>query len=172
MEHKQLMSVGEGETGGEVLDQPFPCLLLFDSLDGHDLREVARRVRGWLNYEWEKLHEGDSGCFSEKSMIAAVPPVPKQVNGYDCAIYMCRYTYGVLNMVKRQKAKFTYKDAGLTNVSDKMHLLKEVFGNFLSESKQFDFDHEDIARMRAEMEKLVTNLHEKKREVAVQKVGG
>lgn len=36
-------------------DDPFPCLLFFDSLNAHATENVASTVREWLNSEWIRL---------------------------------------------------------------------------------------------------------------------
>jgi len=157
LEHKKRVREGRLSQDERELDKPFPCLLMLDSLGCHNSREIAGTVRGWLNFEWDRRNINKKGevLFTRESMIATKPGLPKQPNGYDCGIYVCRYTYGLLRL---RGSSFSYRDAGVRGSDDQMHHLGPLFGRFLQESGQFDFNQGDVERMRAEMKVLVTNL--------------
>jgi hypothetical protein len=41
-----------------VEDDPFPCILFFDSLNMHTKRDIGNKVCDWLNSEWIRLAKG------------------------------------------------------------------------------------------------------------------
>jgi hypothetical protein len=43
----------------EMADQPYPCILFFDSLHAHRKSTVANHLRKWLNSEWKRLRSSD-----------------------------------------------------------------------------------------------------------------
>ena len=74
--------------------------------------------------------------------------VPYQDNSWDCGVFVCRYAYGLYLM---RNKRITYRTAG---VEDKPPYLCDL----ISKSPEFDFDMEDIARVREELKKLIQNL--------------
>jgi hypothetical protein len=41
-------------------DEPYPCILFFDSLKAHRKAAIARNVRNWLNSEWKRLEKASN----------------------------------------------------------------------------------------------------------------
>ena len=74
------------------------------------------------------------------------PPVPKQENGCDCGVFVCRYAYG-LYLMRHQL--FTPKD------------INDNFKGMITNGSAFDFDMKDIARIREEFATLIDRLSPK-----------
>jgi hypothetical protein len=79
--------------------------------------------------------------------------VPRQDNGSDCGVFVCRYALAIF---KLRHLKFTDKDAGIEKGSD---LIQEPFSELITNGKEFDFDCDDIRRIRAEYQNFIRNLH-------------
>ena len=54
------------------LDKPYPCFLFFDSLKMHRKTTITKKLREWLNAEWERLEKpalrGSTRPFTEDTM--------------------------------------------------------------------------------------------------------
>ena len=74
--------------------------------------------------------------------------VPYQDNSWDCGVFVCRYAYALYLM---RNKRITYKAAG---VEDEPPYLREL----ITFSPEFDFDMEDIGRVREELKQLIQNL--------------
>lgn len=70
-------------------------------------------------------------------------PVPYQDNSWDCGVFVCRYGYGLFRL---REYSVTYRDR------------IEGFRTFITDNEEFDFDREDIVRIRREMATLLDNL--------------
>ena len=76
--HHEMMDRGMGQAGKDPFDErgelekPCPMLLFFDSLECHSKATVSRRLREWLNAEWNRRSEGEQDDlkdpFDTKSM--------------------------------------------------------------------------------------------------------
>ena len=142
------------------LKKPYPCLLFFDSLGLHEKGAIGDKVREWLNYEWERTfpdikEQPRREPFTRRSMVMTVPQVPKQTNGHDCGVFLCRYAFGLLHM---GSCAFSYKDADITRVPKEGRKMKPDFTVCLANSKRFDFAKEEMDRMRKEFTVLIDNL--------------
>lgn len=137
--------------------KPFPCIMMFDSLRMHHRATIVENIRTWLNYEWGRRNMDGNMLepYTERTMIVTVPEVPLQLNGFDCGVYLCRYTYGLLKM---WQSAFTYEEGGVEVITSHMHMQQLWFSSFLRDKGQFEFGQEDIDRMRQELKTLVLNL--------------
>lgn len=69
--------------------------------------------------------------------------VPYQSNSWDCGVFICRYAYSMLLLRGKM---FTVKDS------------KNLFNSVISSSAEFNFDMDDICRIRREITKLIMRL--------------
>ena len=90
--------------------------------------------------------------------------VPRQNNGSDCGVFVCRYAFAMFQL---RHLKFTYQDAGLDRMSARQSftprqrdvLRPKAFLNLITNGKAFEFDVDDIQRIRSEFKTLIRNLH-------------
>ena len=138
-----------------VEDNPFPCILFFDSLRAHAKNRFAKLVRKWLNSEWKRLHpqQVELSPFDFKSMVVYSPAIPYQNNSWDCGVYVCRYMYAMYMLRSRQ---FTYLEVGWFEKSD-----DAMFGDLITDHEAFQFDGDDIVRIRIEFMLLMERLSKK-----------
>jgi len=150
-----------GALDDDEQNSPFPCLLFLDSLKMHNMQTVGKKVRAWLNSEWARLNPESipgPGPFKQSTMIITSPEVPRQLNAYDCGVFVCRYAYGFLRIRSRP---FSYRDAGIAEWTKQMHMHKNhksLFKKSITRNDAFDFGMEDIDRIREEMKELIKRL--------------
>ncbi len=65
--------------------------------------------------------------------------VPKQLNGFDCGVYVCRYAYG---LYQNRFGPITFVD---------LHLEKPPLKTAITESNFFKFDDLEVNFLRLEM---------------------
>lgn len=128
-------------------DEEYPCILFLDSLKAHKKKIVAKHVRNWLNFEWNRLDKGKecglTDPFTTKTMQLFDPKIPYQDNSWDCGVFACRYAYSIYLLRHRT---FTVND------------LNNNFRDLITTNPVFRFNMQDIARIRNEMNTLVVNL--------------
>eukprot|EP00985_Skeletonema_marinoi_P016788 scaffold9065_cov239-Skeletonema_marinoi.AAC.1 len=110
-------------------------LLFLDSLSMHRKNKIARSIYEWLNFEWKRLKKrGDKPQpFKKDSMPVLTPHIPRQDNGCDCGVFVCRYAYNLFQMRSNRFSQFDMSD----NCSD-----------LFADSDLFEFGMKDIARIR------------------------
>lgn len=81
--------------------------------------------------------------------------VPYQVNGWDCGVFVCRYAFGVLAL---RNIDFQF-DGNKPYFSQKKKI-DALLKTKITNGPQFDFDMEDIHRLRQEFTTLIDNLSE------------
>ena len=154
MAHRERMAVQENGNTMDLMsaDEPFPCILFFDSLKFHPKNRVAKLVRIWLNTEWKRRypHQSVLTPFDMKSMGLFCPAIPYQVNSWDCGVYVCRYMYA---MHKLRSQQFTYTDVGWFESSK-----ENMFRDLITNHAAFQFNEDDIVRMRYELMTLIERL--------------
>eukprot|EP00586_Coscinodiscus_wailesii_P008142 CAMPEP_0172521924 /NCGR_PEP_ID=MMETSP1066-20121228/292848_1 /TAXON_ID=671091 /ORGANISM="Coscinodiscus wailesii, Strain CCMP2513" /LENGTH=710 /DNA_ID=CAMNT_0013304887 /DNA_START=982 /DNA_END=3114 /DNA_ORIENTATION=- len=124
-----------------------PCLLFMDSLKAHRKAKVAKKVREWLNFEWERV-KGDGGRpFTQTHMEIYDPRIPYQDNSWDCGVFVCRYAFA---LYQQRHVPITYED-----VESEI-----LFQKTITDSQGFKFNMKDIIRLRKEMRILIDNLSE------------
>jgi sentrin-specific protease 7 len=133
-------------------DDPFPCILFFDSLQAHAKGRCAKLVRTWLNSEWKRLHpqQMEQSPFDVKSMRLYTPKIPYQNNSWDCGVYVCRYMYA---MYLLRSHTFTYSEVGYSRNAE-----GTMFVDLITKNAAFRFDGEDIVRIRYEFMTLIERL--------------
>jgi hypothetical protein len=131
---------------------------------------VAKKIYQWLNFEWNRSMKGTVGFrkspFNPEKMRLVAPKgvcarlafttkyssssnltylflVPYQDNGCDCGVFVCRYAYN-LYLMRKQIFSFT----GIEN----------QFKTLITDGPAFDFDMDDIARIREEIKVLIDAL--------------
>ena len=72
--------------------------------------------------------------------------VPYQDNSWDCGVFVCRYAYGLYLL---RNHVITYGDLGNS---------KRPFRELITNSEEFDFDSEDIVRLRGVLKILIGRL--------------
>jgi Ulp1 family protease len=80
--------------------------------------------------------------------------VPRQDNGSDCGVFVCRYA---LAMFKLRHLEFTNKEAGLTGQKMRGNA---PFSKLITYGEEFHFDCGDIHRIRVEYQTSIRNLHQ------------
>lgn len=103
----------------------------------------AAFIYKWLNFELQRHEEGHAFLFSSKTMPVLAPDIPKQDNGYDCGVFVCRYAYNLLQM---RGECFSRSD------------LAENCSTLITNNNLFKFDSGDITRIRSELKDLIDNL--------------
>jgi Ulp1 family protease len=78
--------------------------------------------------------------------------VPKQTNGYDCGVFVCRYAYALY------QARFT----PITYVD--LHLEKPPLKTAITQSNFFNFDDLEVTLLRTEVGVLNSDLKEDRKE--------
>ena len=81
-------------------------------------------------------------------MLTCPFSVPYQDNSWDCGVFVCRYAYGVYSM---RDCAITFGDARGGNGM-------RPFQQAITDSEAFDFDREDIVRIRGELGILIGRL--------------
>jgi hypothetical protein len=94
--------------------------------------------------------------------------VPRQDNGSDCGVFVCRYA---LAMFKLRHLEFTNKEAGIEKGSDstptgnrrltrrRKTRSNAPFSKLITNGIEFDFKCDDIHRIRTEYQTFIRNLH-------------
>jgi len=82
-----------------------------------------------------------------------------QKNGCDCGVFVCRYALG---MFKLRHFEFTNNEVGFRKGSDSnytgnRHL--QPFSKLITNGEEFNFDCDDIHRIRIEFKVFIKNLH-------------
>lgn len=74
-------------------DDPFPCILFFDSLKAHCKGRVALNVRKWLNCEWDRLYPRNDvkRPFQSKSMMIYCPKGATHARSTTCTACFHRF---------------------------------------------------------------------------------
>ena len=96
-------------------------------------------------------------------LVQLVSTVPRQNNGSDCGVFVCRYA---LAMFQLRHMRFTRREAGLEPLGDEPSTPRSqrrsqsrAFEEFITNGHAFDFDVEDIQRIRQDFKTLIQNLH-------------
>lgn len=164
----------------EDLDAPF--LLLMDSLRAHNKGRIQSHIHDWLNSEAKRLGRFDdlkteAGIFNKRTMPIFDPPgtlilnsyfdlnaislirrmhlsftVPRQDNSWDCGVFVCRYGYAIYRLFL-EGIEFKIK-AGTKKKDYQAQL-----NGLISSHQAFNFNMEDIERIRVEMKQLLKNLN-------------
>jgi len=148
----------------DLQDRLLPCMLFFDSLNMHRKTKVHKDVIKWLNSEWKHMKNPNEEPFSRDSFRIYDPQVPRQDNGSDCGVFVCRYAFAMFQL---RHLKFSYRDAGLDTISAKKSITQrqreglqsQGFVDLITNGKGFEFDVDDIQRIRCEFKTLIRKLH-------------
>ena len=135
---------------------------------------MGEKLRDWLNFEWDRLQKGSKSLFSTRSLRLFTPegeagsqvacrillahkPLntdtfdtlldPRQNNGYDCVVFVCRYAFAMYMM---RGIRFSQKEA--------LPFGQARFGALITNNRLFAFSSVDIQRIRLELKVLITNL--------------
>lgn len=140
----------------EGMDLDAPFLLLMDSLRMHKKGRIQSQVYDWLNSEAKRLGRFDdlrteAGIFNKRTMPMFDPRVPRQENSWDCGVFVCRYGYAV-HRLYMEGVEFKVK-AGTTKKDYQAQI-----SQLISSHQAFDFNMDDIERIRVEMKQLLENL--------------
>jgi len=76
-------------------------------------------------------------------------PVPLQLNGYDCGIFVFRYAYA---LIKLRDLRFSYNDLGLTNSNS------HAFLHSITHAEPFKFDQEHVDQLRHRIKLFIREL--------------
>jgi hypothetical protein len=101
--------------------------------------------------------------------------VPRQNNGSDCGVFVCRYAFAMFQL---RHLKFSRRDAGLEKMDNERKTSRrqrnaprsQAFSDLITNGKEFDFNVEDIQRIRNEFKTLIRNLHPMYKVVKVDKI--
>jgi Ulp1 protease family, C-terminal catalytic domain len=150
VEHLKLLEVDTKQVNYVLKeDDPFPCLLFFDSLKTHAKGRFGKLIRNWLNSEWQRLHPKHAldAPFTADTMKLYSPEIPYQMNSWDCGVYVCRYSYA---MYLLRKSRFTYLEVEYSKGA--------MFQKLITDHDAFRFDADDIHRIREEYLSLLERL--------------
>eukprot|EP00531_Pseudo-nitzschia_arenysensis_P017418 CAMPEP_0116119764 /NCGR_PEP_ID=MMETSP0329-20121206/2819_1 /TAXON_ID=697910 /ORGANISM="Pseudo-nitzschia arenysensis, Strain B593" /LENGTH=1105 /DNA_ID=CAMNT_0003613495 /DNA_START=267 /DNA_END=3584 /DNA_ORIENTATION=+ len=145
-------------------DSELPCVLFFDSLNMHQKTRVHRHVMNWLNSEWQRKNNPEEKPFNKQTFKIYDPQVPRQNNGSDCGVFVCRYAFAMFQLRDR---KFSRRDATLGEPNDNERKSRkktrshrsQAFVELITNGKEFDFDVDDIQRIRLDFKTLIKQLH-------------
>lgn len=118
--------------------------MFLDSLKAHKKNKVAKKVRAWLNSEWNRINSpptDEESPFSIPSMRVYDPIIPYQDNGWDCGVFVCKYAHA-LYMLRNEN--YFRKDV--------------AFVEDIESCREFDFGMNDIERLRDNMKTLTERL--------------
>ena len=140
-------------------DPPLRCMIHFDSKPGcHVSRSVHKHVLKLLNVVHKK--QGGTGRpFTKESTPIFTPDVPRQSNGFDCGLFVCRYA---LAMYQLRHHRFTWQEAGLSHpsvASQDTNNWCTAFSELITDGDEFQFSQQDMPRIRLELKQLIKNLH-------------
>jgi sentrin-specific protease 7 len=78
IEHNKWMKIGFEDPEFDP-NTPLPCILFLDSLKAHQMNQVAKNIRAWLNAEWKRLGKSDDPTpFTiQKSSMIVIDPKSK-----------------------------------------------------------------------------------------------
>jgi len=85
--------------------------------------------------------------------------VPYQDNGWDCGVFVCRYAFGILCLREKKFALKAYRD----HTVKKKHM-KALLEIEITKSDEFNFNMDDISRLRKEFADLIDKLSDMYRE--------
>ncbi len=146
-------------------DEECPCMLFLDSLKAHRKNEVANKIRLWLNSEWKRLNKGDTNRFTDRNM----PVYDPRGMSLSSFIRLCL----VFLLYSRARGFFVSSIPGqllglrrfrlslcFCHVPTEAHVreMKEEGAAIVTESKEFQFDMDDIHRIRNELRTLLERL--------------
>lgn len=161
------------ETEDNVRDLPF--LLFLDSLKAHKKAKVKKKIYEWLNSEAKRLNKFShlfqskppKTAFWNRSMPMLDPLIPYQNNGWDCGVFVCRYAFGVLSL-----RNVEFRVDSTLHFKKREAAMKKLLENKITDSDEFDFDMNDIERLRRNFAKLIdrlSDLYKKKEEETIRK---
>lgn len=158
--HLKNLKENLGLLDESLLDSPFPCLLFLDALKMHNMTTVGKHIRKWLNAEWGRLNPDEAienaTPFLTRTMLITSPQVPRQTNSFDCGVFVCRYGYGLIRIRSRI---FSYREAGITELTkDLGRSHRPLFPKCITDDEVFDFNMDDIHRIREELKELIQRL--------------
>ena len=87
-----------------------PCLLFFDSLRIHNQRQIRKTIYQYLALEWKTRKHSDR-VFDETTFPCFTPNIPKQLNSYDCGVYVLLFGRLVLQQFPFGSTKKQIKDS-------------------------------------------------------------
>lgn len=141
------------ENDDEVLEHSF-CLFM-DSLRAHKKNRMKNIIQNWLNAEAKRLGKfkrlGQIEPFNSQSFPVVDPRVPYQDNSWDCGVFVCRYAFSILRLIN---LPFAHSHSEWTDCNKRRSLVTK----WISDSPEFQFNMNDIARLRIEMADLISNL--------------
>ena len=65
-------------------------IYVLDSLKAQPIRNMCKRLRGFIATSWKKNHP-DQSCPKHVNLIPCQLQVPMQSNGYDCGVFLLMY---------------------------------------------------------------------------------
>ena len=131
-----------------------PCIMFMDSLDLHGSFDIAKKLRSYVEYEWnvkkQKLdintlkrspsQDKKGQIFLDTRNFPVVKcNVPVQPNGTDCGVYVIRFVKLVLELWPSSLQK---------DINEKMK----------AQIKRNSFDHDDIISMRLEIKGHIESI--------------
>lgn len=141
------------ENDDEVLEHPF-CLFM-DSLRVHKKVKMWKVIQQWLNAEAKRLGKfqrlGKIEPFNTQSLPIVDPKVPRQDNSWDCGVFVCRYAFNILRLLRMP---FAHKHSEWTDADKRRNQVTK----WITESPEFQFNMNDISRLRIEMACLIKEL--------------
>eukprot|EP00934_Nitzschia_sp_Nitz4_P002048 Nitzschia sp. Nitz4//scaffold80_size88189//71589//78338//NITZ4_005093-RA/size88189-processed-gene-0.64-mRNA-1//1//CDS//3329558648//2048//frame0 len=156
-------AIGELYNKKENKDSPLSCMIFLDSLRMHNKKKVGANIRCWLNNEWRRAQKKLTGFdvdekpFQQDYFRMFNPKVPYQDNTWDCGVFVCRYAYALYELRNRN---FTFEDAGMYCDRSSRSTSRSAFYDLISDSAEFQFGMDDIARFRDEFKMLIERLSE------------
>lgn len=114
----------------------------------HNKRDIAWAIRSVLNTEWDKHFnttlDKTSRPFTHRSMPLLSPRIFGQDNNVDCGVFTCKYAACLIQSALSKPIK-------MVDIMDRLDC-------FITKESAFQFNKEDIKRMRVELYNLLQSI--------------
>lgn len=153
------MDTGKADkTDSPGLEDLGPCILFLDSLGMHKGSAIAKVLREYLRAEYSTKHpDRPERIFDETTMplVDCKGLIPKQSNGYDCGMYVCKYGDLMLQMIRGVRSEKCA--APIMSGAHKSSRFHNILRHFLSPDA---FDESNIDAEREVLKALLQSLRE------------
>jgi len=136
------------------------CLLHMDSLDMHKTKQIHKTITNYLSNEWKIKNKDDEELWknehlnSKINLFAKLPTVKpicsKQINGFDCGVYVIHYVETILNAFPR------------TSMHYRKSLLAPQFEKFILTQQQITLERRNYKEFLSELSQTWKEMQKNK----------